>query len=78
MYLKWSKFKFYDWIPMIVRLQSVKDDDWQIVRKSMLETTLQFKYDTLEKWLERNQYSKQSKVQTQHYVQALRRSGLIE
>jgi hypothetical protein len=44
----------------------------------MLKTTLQFKYDTLEKWLEKNQYSKQSKVQTQHYVQALRRSGLIE
>lgn len=57
MYLKWSKFKFYDWIPMIVRLQSVKDENWQIVRKSMLKTTLQFKYDTLEQWLEKNQYS---------------------
>ncbi len=63
---------------MIVRLQSVKDDDWQIIRKSMLKTTLEFKYDILEKWLIHNNHSKKSKVQTQHYVQALRRSGLIE
>jgi len=74
---KWSKFHFYEWIPMVVRLQSVKDDDWQTIRKSMLKTTLEFKYDTLEKWLVQNNYSKKSKVQTQHYVQALRRSGLI-
>ena len=51
MSLKWSKFHFYDWIPMVIRLQSVKDDDWQITRKSMLKTTLEFKYKTLEKWL---------------------------
>ena len=31
-----------------------------------------------EKWLKKNKYSKTSKVQTQHYMQALRRSGLIE
>ncbi len=78
MSLKWSKFHFYDWIPMVIRLQSVKDDDWQITRKSMLKTTLEFKYKTLEKWLSQNHYSKKSKVQTQHYVQALRRSGLID
>jgi hypothetical protein len=62
---------------MVVRLQSVKDSDWQQTRKSMLKTTLKFKYDTLEKWLEQNKYSEKSKVQTQHYVQALRRSGLL-
>ena len=63
---------------MVVRLQSVKDDDWQTTRKSMLKMTLEFKYNTLEKWLKQNNYSRKSKVQTQHYVQALRRSGLIE
>ncbi len=78
MSLKWSKFHFYDWIPMDARLQSVKDHDWQITRKFMVKTTLEFKYETLEKWLSQNHYSKKSKVQTQHYVQALRRSGLID
>ncbi|WP_299292947.1 hypothetical protein [Nitrosopumilus sp.] len=62
---------------MIVRLQSVKDENWQTTRKSMLKTTLEFKFNTLEKWLAQNNYSKKSKVQTQHYVQALRRSGII-
>jgi len=74
----WSKFKFFDWIPSVIRLQSVKDDDWQIVRKSMLKTSLEFKYTVLQKWLKRNKYSEKSKVQTQNYMQALRRSGLIE
>ncbi|QLH04778.1 hypothetical protein C5F49_05205 [Nitrosopumilus oxyclinae] len=76
--LKWSKFQFYKWIPRIIRVQSVRDEDWQTTRKTMLKTTLKFKYRTLEKWLEKNEYSDKSKVQTQHYMQALRRSGLIE
>lgn len=76
--LKWSDFQFFDWIPTVIRLQSVKDDDWQVVRKSMLGTSLEFKYNTLKKWLENNKYSKKSKVQTQNYMQALRRSGLIK
>ena len=76
--IEWSKFQFYKWIPTIIRVQSVKDDDWQITRKTMLKTTLEFKYETLEKWLKKNKYSDKSKVQTQHYMQALRRSGLIE
>ena len=78
MTLNWSKFKFFDWIPTVIRLQSVKDDDWQIVRKLILKTSLEFKYTVLQKWLERNKYSEKSKVQTQNYMQALRRSGLIE
>jgi len=73
----WSEFEFFNWIPILVRLQSVKDENWQVIRKSMLKTTLEFKYETLQKWLETNKYSKKSKVQTQNYVQALRRGGLI-
>lgn len=76
--LEWHKFQFFDWIPTLIRLQSVKDDDWQIVRKSMLKTDLEFKYETLQNWLEKNKYSEKSKIQTQNYMQALRRSGLIE
>ncbi len=78
MILKWYKFEFFDWIPTLIRLQAVKDDDWQIVRKSMLRTDLKFKYETLQKWLEKNKYSDKSKIQTQNYMQALKRSGLIE
>ena len=76
--LMWSEFEFFDWIPTVIRLQSVNDENWQVARKSMLKTTLKFKYETLQKWLEKNKYSQKSKVQTQNYVQALRRSGLIE
>ena len=78
MRLKWSKFKFYDSIPTVIRLQAVKDDEWQTVRKSMLKTTLKFKYETLQNWLEKNKHSEKSKVQAQNYMQALRRSGLIK
>ena len=78
MILKWRKFEFFDWIPTLIRLQSVKDDDWQTIRKSMLKTDLEFKYKTLQNWLEKNKYSDKSKIQTQNYMQALRRSGLIE
>ena len=76
--LNWSEFAFFDWIPTVIRLQSVKDDDWQVIRKSMLGTTLEFKFESLKNWLEQNNHSEKSKVQTQNYVQALRRSGLIE
>lgn len=76
--LDWSEFSFFDWIPKVIRLQSVRDDDWQITRKSMLGTTLKFKFETLKNWLEQNNNSEKSQVQTQNYVQALRRSGLIE
>ncbi|MDH5696918.1 MAG: hypothetical protein OEY54_00100 [Nitrosopumilus sp.] len=76
--LDWSEFSFFDWIPKVIRLQSVRDDDWQITHKSMLGTTLEFKFETLKNWLEQNNNSEKSQVQTQNYVQALRRSGLIE
>ncbi len=75
--MNWAKFKFFEWIPTVIRLQSVKEDDWQVVRKSMLKTTLKFKYETLENWLIQNNYSKKSKVQAQNYLQALKRGGLI-
>ena len=74
----WFEFNFFNWIPTLVRLQSVKDENWQVTRKSMLKTSLEFKYDTLQKWLEKNKFSQKSKVQIQNYVQALRRSDLIE
>ena len=44
--LMWSEFEFFDWIPTVIRLQSVNDENWQVTRKSILKTTLKFKYDT--------------------------------
>ena len=61
----------------MIRLQSVNDENWQVTRKSMLKTSPEFKYETLQKWLEKNKYSEKSKIQTQNYVQALRRGGFI-
>lgn len=78
MILKWYNFGFFNWVPTVIRSQSVKDDDWQIIRKSMLNTDLEFKYEILQNWLEKNKYSDKSKIQTQNYMQALKRGGLIE
>ena len=76
--IEWTKFQFFNWIPMEIRVQSVRNENWQKTRQTMLKTSLEFKYDTLQKWLEKNKFSKTAKVQTQHYMQALKRSGLIE
>ena len=76
--LMWSKYEFFNWISSLIRLQSIKDENWQVTRKSMLKTFLEFKYATLQKWLAKNKYYKKSKVQTQNYVQALRQSSLIQ
>ena len=62
--LEWTKFQFYDWIPMEIRIQSVRDENWQKIRKSMLKSSLEFKFNTLQKWLKRNKFSKKAKVQT--------------
>ena len=78
MILKWSKFEFFDWSPTVIRLHSVKDEAWQIIRKSILKTDLEFKDETLQNWLDKNKYSDKSKIQTQNYMQALKRGGFIE
>lgn len=56
----------------------VRDSDWQVVRLSMLSTSLEFKYETLTKWLAKQGRSYSAKVQVTNYVYALKRAGLIK
>jgi hypothetical protein len=58
-------------------LVAVKHDDWQLVRKSMLGTSMEFKYNTLKTWLEINEYNERSRIQVTNYVNALKRGGLL-
>jgi len=75
--MDWNKLIF-DKYNIKTILQIVKNKDWQKIRKSMLKTSLEFKYKTLKKWLIFNGYSFDSKVQVTNYVNALKRGGLIK
>jgi len=75
--MDWNKLIF-DKYSINTILQIVKNNDWQKIRKSMLKTSLEFKYKTLKKWLIYNDYSFDSKVQVTNYVNALKRGGLIK
>ena len=59
-------------------LSAVADDDWQRVRISMKNTSLEYKYAQLCKWLKLNNYSRKAQVQVTNYVTALSRGGLIK
>jgi hypothetical protein len=75
--MDWNKLIF-DKYNIKTILQIVKNEDWQKIRKSMLKTSLEFKYKTLKHWLIYNDYSFDSKVQVTNYVNALKRGGLIK
>jgi hypothetical protein len=75
--MDWNKLIF-DKYNIKTVLQIVKNNDWQKIRKSMLKTSLEFKYKTLKQWLIYNDYSFDSKVQVTNYVNALKRGGLIK
>ena len=75
--MNWNKLIF-DKYNIKTILQIVKNNDWQKIRKSMLKTSLEFKYKTLKQWLIYNDYSFDSKVQVTNYVNALKRGGLIK
>lgn len=75
--MDWNKLIF-DKYSIKTILQIVKNEDWQKIRKSMLKTSLEFKYKTLKQWLIYNDYSFDSKVQVTNYVNALKRGGLIK
>lgn len=59
-------------------LEYVKDPNWQLIRLSMKGTTLQFKYDTLCKYLEGRENDRAVQVRITNYVTALSRGGLIK
>jgi len=74
---QWSCFIFGIFDISTVR-HHVEDPKWQKVRLSMLNTTLEVKYDTLYNYLLTEQMSEHSKICVTNYVNALKRGGLIK
>jgi hypothetical protein len=59
-------------------LIAVKEESWQKTRKSMLRTSLRFKYNTLLQWLIDHEFDERSSIQVTNYVHALKRGGLLK
>lgn len=58
----------------------IKDEDWQILRKSLKGQSLELKHATLTHWIEVSTNAVQlerRKIQVGNYVNALRRAGLV-
>ena len=59
-----------------IQIQEViKNQEWQRVRVWMKGKTLKEKINDCNKWLEFNDFSKQSKIQIINYINALKRSA---
>lgn len=74
---KWQDLIFgsYDIQTVLV---AVKDANWQRTRRSMLGTTTEFKYNTLVKYLEDQNYSGDAQCRVTNYVYALKRGGILK
>ena len=59
---------------------AVRDEDWQILRDSLKEQSLELKYLALTHWLKASTSAPQlyrRKLQVGNYLNALRRAGII-
>lgn len=74
---KWQELIFGSYNIQTV-LEAVKDANWQRIRRSMLGTTTEFKYNTLLKYLEELKYSGDAKCRVTNYVYALKRGGILK
>lgn len=57
--------------------QHVGSPDWQRLRESLKGTSLQFKYQRLQRYLIEHDNSREAQVQVTNYINALKRGGLI-
>lgn len=55
--------------------EAVKDPKWQTFRESLKGTPTKLKLVQLRIWLRNNHNSKESRIQVQNYLNALRRAG---
>lgn len=61
-------------------LSVVKDEDWQVLRKSLKGQPLELKYAALSHWIKVSPNAvalNHRKLQVGNYVNALRRAGLV-
>lgn len=75
--MDWRKV-YFGHVPVADMRKYTPEEDWQEVRLYMKGKNLQEKYDALVYWLELNEYSYASKIQSSNYVTALSRGGLIK
>lgn len=59
-------------------LEAVDNDEWQELRKSLKGQPLTHRYEELETYLEKHNYSKKAKIRVTNYVNALKRGGMVK
>ena len=52
-------------------------EEWQKLRRMLLNTSLEEKFRKLKEWLAQHENSRAAQVQVTNYVNALKRGGLI-
>ena len=75
--MNWSKL-YFGKLKRIDILKAVADPIWQETRLCMKGTTLHMKYEILEQWLKKNNYSRSAQIQVTNYITALSKNGLIK
>lgn len=55
--------------------KAIKDPEWQKLRKELRGTPLNIKIGFCNIWLQKNKFSKRSKIQIINYINALKRSA---
>ena len=74
--MNWNKFIYGSYSIKRV-LEAVQDPDWQNLRMMMWGTSLETKYQMLEKYAQNN-LTEEKKIQITNYVNALKRGGLLK
>lgn len=78
MTVDWSTLTFDT--PKEETLDAIKDEDWQVLRKSLKGQSLELKYLALTHWIKVSPNVvalNHRKLQVGNYVNALRRAGLV-
>lgn len=75
--MDWSKV-YFGTVPVADMRKYTPEEEWQKVRLSMKGESLEFKHKALTDWLDKNDHSYASRIQSTNYVTALSRGGLIK
>lgn len=75
--MDWSDV-YFGRVPVKDMRKYTPEEAWQVVRLDMKGKSLEYRHEALTKWLEKNDYSYASKIQSTNYVTALSRGGMIK
>lgn len=74
----WERHLVFGTYPISTVLTEVKNDKWQVVRLSMLGTSLAYKWESLTRYLNDCGSDFHSRCVVTNYVHALKRGGVIK